>query len=90
MPCLQDIATGSGLSFHPYTELLLCTEQRQGLHSSHSGAQPVLEAAAPAEDVCAKSEVAQDNLAKLSTTAAFQPKLIPSGMLQEPGPQQLK
>lgn len=63
-------------------ELLLCTEQRQGLHSL-SGAQPVLEAAAPAEDVCAKSEVAQDNLAKLSTTAAFQPKLTPSGMLQE-------
>lgn len=47
-------------------ELLLCTEQRQGLHSSLSGAQPVLEAAAPAEDVCAKSEVAQDNLAKLN------------------------
>lgn len=53
------------------------------MHRAETGAQPVLEGAAPAGEVCAKSDVAQDNLAKLSTTAAFQPKLSPSGMLQE-------
>lgn len=54
---LQELATGSGVSCHPHTELIFCKEQWQGLHPSLTGAQPVLEGAAPA-----KSEVTQENL----------------------------